>query len=237
MYIVGNQLEQTKDELNGAEESAAILDRHAVNLSRNARDKDNLVVSERISQELYRSPNANTLEKWLSNPPIIYEASVLKENNCHLPKTKGVYAWYFAHGELDVPNKSYFSIDGFDLLYIGIAGKKPEGKGNLRGRIGSQHIKGNAEGSSLRLNLGILLRRKGHSITLRRKGLKRIEWSDENKLTEWICNNALVAWIEHKHPVPIEKLAVENFGDLLPLNYDHNEDNMFAQNLKNLVPT
>jgi hypothetical protein len=233
LYSMENEIEQIKDELNGAKKWAAISDKSVVNHSEYARYKGNLAEAEYISQELYQSPNINTLEKWLSNPPLICGACMLNERRDILPKTKGIYAWYFACEGLDVPNKSYFSVDGFDLLYIGIAGKKPEGKGNLRSRIGSQHITGNAEGSSLRFNLGILLHRKGHPLMLKRKGLKRIEWSDENYLTDWICNNAVVAWLEHKRPALVEKLAVENFGHLLPLNYEHNENNTFAQNLKN----
>lgn len=190
--------------------------------------------TERIYQQLTNNLNdVGSISKWLLDPPKIYYAKDLRKNKQLIPKAKGIYAWYFVRGELDVPNNSYFSVDGFELLYVGIAGKKPEGKGNLRSRIGSQHITGNAEGSSLRFNLGILLRRKGHPLVLKRKGLKRIEWSDENYLTDWICNNAVVAWLEHKRPDIVERLAVESYGHLLPLNYEHNENNIFSQNLKN----
>lgn len=194
---------------------------------------NNLVEAEKISEKLSDTPDdVGVINSWLSNPPICYAPSLLIDKRQRIPKTKGIYAWYFAHNSLKVPSDSYFKVDDFELVYIGIAGKKPESKGHLRSRIFNQHITGNAEGSALRLNLGILLRRQGFSIELIRKGIKEVEWSDEDSLTEWICKNAIVAWIEHKHPWLVEEQILKSFGLLLPLNYKNNENNKFAQDLK-----
>ena len=227
------RLEKVRICLCPAQEYADLRYKWAHDAKVRASDIGQLAETELISQQLSNNLiDVDSIFKWLSNPPIIYAASTLKENKKLIPKTKGIYAWYFAREELDVPTNSYFTVKDFELLYVGIAGKKLEGKGNLRSRIGSQHITGNAEGSSLRFNLGILLQRKGFPITLEKKSLKRIQWSNEDALTNWICDNAWVAWIEHKSPLLVEKIAVENFGRLLPLNYEHNEKNIFAQNLK-----
>jgi hypothetical protein len=227
------RLQVLGDEYFKIKEEASIKDRETRQIRKNSKNIHNLAEAERISQRLSNKfDDINAIRQWLLKPPICYEASLLKENKKLIPKTKGIYAWYFAHDGLSVPSNSYFKVDDFELLYIGIAGKKPESKGHLRSRISSQHITGNAEGSSLRFNLGILLRRKGFPIELERKGRKRVEWSHEEDLTEWLCNNALVAWIEHKRPWLIEEQTVKNFGHLLPLNYRHNEKNKFAQDLK-----
>lgn len=226
LQYFGNEYYKTQEE-------AAEMDKLARQIREKSNTMHNLAEAERISQQLSENPDdINTIRQWLLKPPNCHEASLLKENKKKIPKTKGIYAWYFAHDSLPVPSNSYLTVDDFDLLYIGIAGKKSESKGHLRGRIFNQHIVGNAEGSSLRFNLGILLRRKDSRIELKRKGHKRVEWSHEEDLTEWICKNALVAWIELKRPWLIEEQAVKNFGHLLPLNYRHNENNEFAQALK-----
>ena len=221
------RLKQAKIVYKQALEEVTIKDKEAQQVRKMAKNIKNLAEAELISQQLSDNPDdIHTIRKWLSKPPICYEASSLEEKKQSIPKTKGVYAWYFAHGELNVPSNSYFRVDDFELLYIGITG-------NLRRRIYSKHINGNADGSTLRFSLGILLRRKGSPLEPKRKGIKkRIEWSNEDYLTEWICDNALVAWIEHKHPKLVEEQAVKNFGCLLPLNIEHNKENLFAQDLK-----
>jgi len=224
------------DRLNQTIEEAKRKGNEARQARKRAKDMKDLEEVEFISQRLSERPDdIEIIHQWLSNPPrqFCYEASRLKENKRLIPKTKGVYAWYFAHGKLNVPANPYFRVDDFELVYVGIAGKKPESKGSLRDRIYNQHINGNAEGSTLRFSLGILLRRKGSLLELKRKGIikKHIEWSNEDDLTEWICDNALVAWIEHKRPWIVEESAVKNLGHLLPLNIEHNKGNSFAQEL------
>jgi len=216
------------------QEEAAEMDKVTQQIREKSNTMYNLAEAEKISQQLSDKPDdINTIRQWLLNPPNRDKASSLKENKKKIPKTKGIYAWYFKHDSLPVPSNSYFKVDDFELLYVGIAGKSPESKGDLRDRIYNKHINGNAEGSTLRFSLGVLLRRKGSPLELKRKGIikKRIKWSNEDYITEWICDNALVAWIEHKRPWKVEESAVKNLGHLLPLNIKHNKENLFAQEL------
>ncbi|WP_368418925.1 GIY-YIG nuclease family protein, partial [Rhodovarius sp.] len=68
------------------------------------------------------------------------------------------------------------SVNGHTLLYVGISPKNESSSQNLRKRI-TYHYRGNAEGSTLRLTLGVLLaqqsdfplrRVRGTSLALRR---------------------------------------------------------------------
>ena len=165
--------------------------------------------------------------KRLLDPKACREAHVLREQRRLIPKVKGVYAWYFISQQLQIPRRSYLQVDGFDLLYIGIAGDKKR-KGNLHDRIGL-HLQGDAVGSgSLRPKLGMLLMDL-LGIKLERLGKKDYKWSDEPALTDWICQNALVAWIEHDKPWVVEEYAVKTLRHLLPLNYQFNEGDSLAK--------
>jgi hypothetical protein len=78
-----------------------------------------------------------------------------------VPKTAGVYAWYFRQlpGPMDVGGCHVF--EEMPMLYVGIAPKRPykdgrRSRSTLHQRV-RYHYQGNAEGSTLRLTLGCLL--------------------------------------------------------------------------------
>src|SRR3954451_14241714 len=73
-----------------------------------------------------------------------------------VPKSPGVYAWYFRDVPSAVPTSGCITRDGLTLLYVGISpGKRPSTQ-TLFHRL-RYHYQGNAEGSTLRLTLGLLL--------------------------------------------------------------------------------
>jgi hypothetical protein len=82
------------------------------------------------------------------------------------------------------------------LLYVGISPKAPAANGrtpsrqNLRTRL-RYHMRGNAEGSTLRLTLGCLLADE-LGLHLRRVGSgKRFTFCDgEKRLSDWLVENA-----------------------------------------------
>ena len=86
------------------------------------------------------------------------------------------------------------------LLYVGISPKAPPANGrapnrqNLRTRL-RYHMRGNAEGSTLRLTLGCLLA-EDLGLCSRRVGSgKRLTFCDgEKRLSEWLAENAFVTW-------------------------------------------
>src|SRR5260370_5302495 len=79
-----------------------------------------------------------------------------------VPKTPGVYAWYFRNLPAYVPTTRSQSSGEFRLLYVGISPSAPPTNGkaaskqSLLHRV-RYHMRGNAEGSTLRLSLGCLL--------------------------------------------------------------------------------
>jgi hypothetical protein len=91
-----------------------------------------------------------------------------------VPRSPGVYAWYFDVPPPLIDIKACHRIEGRALLYVGISPRAPSRNGlhpnrsTLRKRI-QTHYGGNAEGSTLRRTLGCLLGSRLH-IRLRRVG-------------------------------------------------------------------
>lgn len=112
---------------------------------------------------------------------------------CHptpVPAVKGIYFWWFIEIHHGVPIEGCITQLGFTFLYVGISPdkkSKPNSRANLRQRI-KTHYNGNAEGSTLRLTLGVLLSTKSN-FPLRRVGLgKRTTYTHpgEQWLDQWM---------------------------------------------------
>ncbi len=72
------------------------------------------------------------------------------------PRAPGVYAWFFRTVPSGVPVDGCVVRDGLTLLYVGISPGSHSSSETLRQRI-RYHFRGNSEGSTLRLTLGVLL--------------------------------------------------------------------------------
>jgi len=147
------------------------------------------------------------------------------------PSVPGVYAWFFKETPADVPIKGCVTKSSTTLLYVGISPDKigkPNSRQNLRRRI-TTHFQGNAEGSTLRRSLGVLLAEKS-GYPLRRVGSGKrmtLTHSGEQWLDDWMTENAFVCWLEHQAPWEFED---ELLGSLsLPLNIKGNRDHPFAR--------
>ena len=147
------------------------------------------------------------------------------------PSVPGVYAWFFKDIPGTVPADDCVTKGPLTLLYVGISPDKigkPNSRQNLRRRI-TTHFQGNAEGSTLRRSLGVLL--AGESgYPLRRVGSGKrmtLTHSGEQWLDDWMTENAFVCWLEHQAPWEFED---ELLGSLsLPLNIKGNRDHPFAR--------
>jgi hypothetical protein len=136
--------------------------------------------------------------------------------------------------------------NGLTLLYTGISPKRPPANGatpskqTLRTRI-RYHYRGNAEGSTLRKTLGILLSDE-LDIELRRVGSgKRMilhakdhggvsdSGAGESRLSVWMAENALVSWLVDPEPWLLEKQFIAGLD--VPLNLDGNSHNQFHPEL------
>ena len=137
--------------------------------------------------------------KELISPHKVYSRLEVLDKNCPIPSTRGLYAWFFKTIPTLVPVDNCIVKDNLTLLYAGISPKDANSKENMRKRI-KTHYRGNAEGSTLRLTLGILLE-KNSNFQLRRVGSgNRMTFTHlgEQWLDEWMNDNAFVCWVENR---------------------------------------
>jgi hypothetical protein len=156
---------------------------------------------------------------------------------CPIPRSSGVYGWWFRELPRAVDVSPCEQREGATLLYVGISPKRPPAIGNpsseeLRRRI-TYHYgarSGNAEGSTLRKTLGVLL-----GLELRRVGSgsrRTFGRTGEAVLTQWMSNHALVSWVIHPEPWLLEEELISTLD--LPLNLQHNKRNANYAQLKRL---
>jgi hypothetical protein len=169
--------------------------------------------------------------------PLLTRAAVLA-TPCPVPPSPGVYGWWFRQlPAVELNTSACLKRNGLTLLYTGISPKRPPTNGRppstqtLRHRI-RYHYKGNAEGSTLRKTLGILLADE-LGVQLRRVGSgKRMTFGPgEQDLSDWMAENALVAWIVDREPWLLEARLIAGLD--VPLNLEGNSHNRFHPELTN----
>ena len=110
----------------------------------------------------------------IASPDRLWSRSEVLSKPSPVPREPGLYAWFFKEVPHEVPTEGCTTVGDLTLLYSGISPKAPQKDGKksskqtLWNRI-RYHYKGNAEGSTLRLTLGVLLS-KSLGIELRRVG-------------------------------------------------------------------
>lgn len=172
----------------------------------------------------------------LIKPIILYSRSAVLTKPCPVPQESGAYAWFFKEIPPHVPTDGCITNDSLTLLYVGISPDKvgkPSSQQNLRKRI-TNHYRGNAEGSTLRRSLGVLLSRQS-DFPLRRVGSgSRMTFTHlgEQWLDDWMQDNAFVCWVKHETPWELEDELITTLS--LPLNIKGNKDHLFADNLSQL---
>ena len=172
----------------------------------------------------------------LTNPTILYSRAAILAKPCPVPEKPGAYAWFFKKIPPNVPADGCVTKEGMTLLYVGISPDKvgkPNSKQNLRKRI-TNHYRGNAEGSTLRRSLGVLLTGESR-FPLRRVGSgKRMTFTHlgEQWLDDWMERNTCVCWVHHSAPWDLEEELLESLS--LPLNIKGNKDHIFADILSQL---
>ena len=151
--------------------------------------------------------------------------------------TLGISA-YFSDVPQVVSTEGCLTVDGKALLYIGIApdkASKPNSRQSLLHRI-RYHYRGNAEGSTLRRTLGVLLEEKS-GFPLRRVGSGEritLTHAGERYLDEWMGRNAFVAWVACPEPWVLERALLGSFSCPLKLNLKDNNHHSFALALKQM---
>lgn len=158
----------------------------------------------------------------------LYSRSQVLSRPSPVPQEPGMYAWYFRQAPRGVDVTGCHVVDGLTLLYVGISPKEPPANGaapsrsTLRKRL-QTHLRGNAEGSTLRKTLGCLLAPET-GFPLRRVGSgNRLTFTNpgERLLDEWMEHNAFVAWRSSHEPWILER-SILGSGLPLPLNIRDN---------------
>ena len=161
---------------------------------------------------------------------------------CPVPAEPGVQGWWFRSLPAAIDVSGCEQRDGLTLLYVGVSPTRPPADGrrrsaqDLRKRI-RYHFggsKADAEGSTLRKTLGVLLADE-LGIELRRigSGDRRTFAGGEAVLNEWMAEHALVSWLVHPEPWLVEDKLIATLD--LPLNgQDGNKRNAFFPQLKQL---
>jgi len=94
--------------------------------------------------------------KTLTDPSVFYSRPEVLSKPSPVPAERGLYAWFFKEVPGITPMDGCIVKDNLTLLYVGISPKNDTSTQNLRKRI-TYHYQGNAEGSTLRQTLGVLL--------------------------------------------------------------------------------
>lgn len=174
-------------------------------------------------------------------PPCLSTRSEVLARECPVPRSAGVYAWYFRQLPPKVSRGGCVTAHGATLLYVGISPKRPPTNGtapsrqSLRSRI-RYHYRGNAAGSTLRLTLGCLLA-PVLGTRLRRVGSgERFTFAcQEEVLSDWMERHALVAWYPTAAPWELEEQLIASIP--LPLNLDQNHEHPFHATLSQVRRT
>ena len=99
----------------------------------------------------------------LLEPERLYAWGGLHADRSVPPAAAGAYAWYFKAIPNGVPTRECHRTRRLPLLYVGISPGRPGSKSNLRSWI-RYHFGGNASGSTLRISIGCLCKRRAERL-------------------------------------------------------------------------
>lgn len=146
---------------------------------------------------------------------------------CPIPTVSGVYGFWFDAMPPGVPTEGCEQRDGWVLTYVGISPGRPPRNGKppssqtVKSRV-RYHFRGNAEGSTLRFSLGVVLAEQ-LGIELRRVGSgRRMTFAaGEAALSDWMHQHARVSIEPISEPWVLEAQLLSSLS--LPLNLDGND--------------
>lgn len=173
------------------------------------------------------------MENLFSNPQHLYSRAEVLSNPSPVPKAHGLYAWFFKEVPMGVPVEGCLTHEGLSLLYVGSSPDKKsklDATQTLQQRV-RYHFQGNADKSTLRRSLGILLAPESN-FPLRRVGSGKkmtLTTPGEQWLNSWMEKNAFVTWVEHDEPWRLENELFQRVA--LPLNIQGNKHHPFAARL------
>ena len=159
----------------------------------------------------------------LLNPDALLPVKDVLADRTRIPAQAGVYGWWFRDGPPMVPLEGTVEKDGYRLLYVGIAPRRPSRAGStsnstLRQRLAGNHLGGSLSSSTVRRTLAALLQDElGLQVGRRASGKLVMPKDNERKLTDWMADHAALSLMASSAPWQIEDALLRS--DLrLPLN-------------------
>ena len=165
----------------------------------------------------------------ITEPSGLWSRTHVLSHPCPVPPVSGVYGWYFRQLPYEFGVSGCLGYQGLTLLYVGISPKRPvsddlRSRETLRRRIRT-HYRGNADNSTLRLTLGVLL-----GLPLHATSSGRLTFGEgEARLSAWMTENAFVIWAPTEEPWLVENELMQKLD--LPLNIKGNASHPFAAEL------
>ena len=168
----------------------------------------------------------------LTSAPLT-EPALLRGRGAAAPAARGLYGVWCNAPPPIVPVDDCVARNDWRLLYLGISPGRPASRQSLRARL-RHHVGGNAEGSTLRRTLGVLLS-DALSVELRRVGSGgriTLTHAGEQALDAWMDQHLRVSWTVCAAPWEVEGgiLRLASF----PLNLDDNGHHAFSATLSAL---
>jgi hypothetical protein len=179
-------------------------------------------------------PRSEITELPISLPTSLVSRAESLRRPSPIPASNGVCFWYFRDVPAAVPTYGCPTLNGCTLLYLRLA---PDRSGRSVGSLLScivRNYRANAQSSSLRKTLGILLEEQS-GFPLLRAGSREITTltnDGERWLDDWMEKNAFVGWTEHPEPWLIEYDLLLKLS--CPLNISHNGHHPFVPILRQM---
>ncbi|WP_406568233.1 GIY-YIG nuclease family protein [Blastococcus carthaginiensis] len=153
--------------------------------------------------------DALTVAEKLCGPPTDADGA-----HATLPRESGLYAWWAPPGSLsDVSGPAHPSLDGLELLYVGLAQ-------DLRTRVGRNHLRGPTGSSTLRRALvALLMSSEGYRTRWTTDRVVPVD-ADEERLSDWMRAHLRLTWAVHPDPPAVEASVIAELTP--PLNQRDN---------------
>ena len=183
--------------------------------------------------------------RWLTQPERLWRREEVIVRPSPIPKLRGIYGLFFREIPEGVPTTGCIEHDGFTLLYVGICpgkakGNRPFSKRTIYDRLLDDHLTGNAEGSTVRKTVGILLADKtGYPLRClasvkspnkaKDKQRQTLTNIGEQTLDRWMNVNLGIVWKTLAEPWQLEDRLLHELS--LPLNLAGNQHHPFHAEL------
>jgi hypothetical protein len=167
--------------------------------------------------------NASAVPSFLETERVVGLAAI-RANVSMLPSSRGVYGLFFRTAPGSAPLTDCFVRDGLSLLYIGTAGADLNKNGNLRTRLGTQHLGGNERRSTICQTLAALLPEVvGPAIAKDERGRVKFHTSPSgaSQLRNWMDQHIYACWTAFPRPTDLEEPLIRHYKP--PLNLDFSE--------------